>query len=34
MKKVGEKMKGDMNKSRVCFYYLLAKETGTLAKLA
>ncbi|MBX9759845.1 MAG: DUF2853 family protein [Beijerinckiaceae bacterium] len=34
IKKVGEKMKGDVNKSRVCFYYLLAEETGTLAKLA
>ncbi len=33
MKKVAEKMKGDVNKSRVCFYYLLAEETGTLAKL-
>jgi hypothetical protein len=34
MKKVAEKMKGDNSKSRVCFYYLLAEETGTLGKLA
>ena len=33
MKNVAEKMKGDKNKSRVCFYYLLAEETGTLSKL-
>ncbi len=33
MKKVAEKMKGDSSKSRVCFYYLLAEETGTLDKL-
>jgi hypothetical protein len=26
-------MKGDRDKPRVTFYYLLAKETGTLAKL-
>lgn len=31
--KVVETMKGDRSKSRVCFYYLLAQETGTLAKL-
>lgn len=31
--KVAETMKGDRTKSRICFYYLLAKETGTLAKL-
>lgn len=34
MKKVAETMKGDGTKSRVCFYYLLATETGTLSKLA
>ena len=33
LKKVAEKMKGDNSKSRVCFYYLLAEETGTLSKL-
>jgi hypothetical protein len=33
MKRVAEKMKGDVTKSRVCFYYLLAEETGTLEKL-
>jgi hypothetical protein len=34
MKKVCEKMKADHDKPRVTFYYLLATETGTLAKLA
>ncbi len=33
MKKVCEKMKADHDKPRVTFYYLLAAETGTLAKL-
>ncbi|MGE3248433.1 MAG: DUF2853 family protein [Beijerinckiaceae bacterium] len=33
LKKVCERMKGDNTKSRVAFYYLLAEETGTLAKL-
>lgn len=33
IKKVATRMKGDKNKSRVCFYYLLAEETGTLGKL-
>lgn len=33
MKKVCETMKADRDKPRVTFYYLLAKETGTLAKL-
>lgn len=33
LQKVADKMKGDRNKSRVCFYYLLAEETGTLGKL-
>lgn len=33
MKKVATRMKGDRSKSRVCFYYLLAEETGTLGKL-
>lgn len=32
--KVLEKMKGERNKSRVTFYYLLAEATGTMAKLA
>jgi hypothetical protein len=31
--KVVEKMKGERNKSRVTFYYLLAEATGTLGKL-
>ena len=31
--KVCETMKGDHNKSRVAFYYLLAQQTGTLDKL-
>ena len=30
---VAEKMKGEHNKSRVTFYYLLAEASGTLAKL-
>ncbi|MFN3892903.1 MAG: DUF2853 family protein [Beijerinckiaceae bacterium] len=34
IKKVADRMKGDKNKSRVCFYYLLAEETGALDKLA
>jgi hypothetical protein len=34
MAKVVDKMKGERNKSRVTFYYLLAEETGTLGKLA
>jgi Protein of unknown function (DUF2853) len=33
MKKVCEAMKADHDKPRVTFYYLLAKETGTLDKL-
>ena len=33
IKNVAAKMKGDRTKSRVCFYYLLAEETGTLGKL-
>lgn len=33
LKKVCEKMKADRDKPRVTFYYLLAVETGTLAKL-
>jgi len=33
IKRVCERMKGDNTKSRVAFYYLLAEETGTLAKL-
>eukprot|EP01037_Dinobryon_pediforme_P016817 gene16817-16998_t len=33
LKNVSEKMKGDRSKSRICFYYLLAEETGTLSKL-
>jgi hypothetical protein len=33
MAKVVEKMKGERNKSRVTFYYLLAEATGTLGKL-
>jgi Protein of unknown function (DUF2853) len=32
--KVLEKMKGERQKSRVTFYYLLAEATGTLGKLA
>ena len=32
--KVCEQMKDDRNKQRVTFYYLLAKETGTMDKLA
>ena len=31
---VCETMKGDHNKSRVAFYYLLAQQTGMLEKLA
>ncbi len=31
---VCEKMKGDRNKNRVTFYYLLAQVTGTMSKLA
>ena len=34
IKKVCAAMKGDSSKSRIAFYYLLAQETGTLAKLA
>jgi hypothetical protein len=33
MKTVLEKMKGERQKSRVTFYYLLAEATGTLGKL-
>ena len=33
MAKVVEKMKGERNKHRVTFYYLLAEETGTMDKL-
>jgi hypothetical protein len=33
IKTVLDKMKGEHNKSRVTFYYLLAEATGTLAKL-
>ena len=33
LKKVCETMKADKSKARVTFYYLLAKETGTLDKL-
>lgn len=33
IKSVAEKMKGEHNKSRVTFYYLLAEASGTLAKL-
>jgi len=31
---VCEQMKGDRNKARVTFYYLLAQATGTMDKLA
>ena len=34
IKKVVQRMKGDNSKERVTFYYLLAEETGTMAKLA
>ena len=34
VKKVCEQMKGDRNKHRVTFYYLLAKVTGNMSKLA
>lgn len=34
IKKVVARMKGDNTKERVTFYYLLAEETGTMAKLA
>jgi hypothetical protein len=33
MTKVLDKMKGERNKSRVTFYYLLAEATGTMGKL-
>ena len=33
IKSVAAKMKGEHNKSRVTFYYLLAETSGTLAKL-
>lgn len=33
IKKVAEKMKGEHNKSRVTFYYLLAEASGTMSKL-
>lgn len=33
IKQVCETMKGDRNKSRVCFYYLLADQTGNLDKV-
>lgn len=33
LKAVCTKMKADKDKARVTFYYLLAAETGTLAKL-
>ena len=32
--KTCEEMKGDRHKSRVAFYYLVAKHSGTLDKLA
>jgi predicted transcriptional regulator len=34
VKAVGEKMKADKTKHRVTVYYLVAEQTGTLAKLA
>lgn len=34
MAKVCERMKAEHNKPRVTFYYLLAEQTGTLAKLS
>ncbi|GAA4403417.1 DUF2853 family protein [Quisquiliibacterium transsilvanicum] len=34
IRKVVERMKGDRSKERVTFYYLLAEETGSMAKLA
>jgi hypothetical protein len=34
VKKVCDIMKGDRNKHRVTFYYLVARESGTLDKLA
>ena len=34
IKAVAEKLKGERQKSRVTFYYLLAECTGTLGKLA
>lgn len=34
IRKVVERMKGDNSKERVTFYYLLAEETGTMARLA
>ncbi|MFP5460927.1 MAG: DUF2853 family protein [Gammaproteobacteria bacterium] len=34
IKRVVQRMKGDNSKERVTFYYLLAEETGTMAKLA
>ncbi len=34
IQKVASRMKTSRNKSRVTFYYLLAEETGTMAKLA
>ncbi len=33
LKKVADTMKDDRTKSRVCFYYLLAEQTGTLGKI-
>jgi hypothetical protein len=33
-KKVNEQLKGEHNKSRVTYYYLLAEATGTMDKLA
>lgn len=32
--RVCQQMKGERNKSRVTFYYLLAQDTNTMAKLA
>jgi len=34
VKKVCEQMKGDRNKNRVTFYYLVAQASGTMGKLA
>lgn len=34
IRKVVDRMKGSNSKGRVTFYYLLAEETGTMAKLA
>ncbi len=34
IRKVVDRMKGSNSKGRVTFYYLLAEETGTMARLA